>query len=128
LLEGSPISGATNALLTLCPVQSRDSGHYSVQVANPAGSVSTAPALLNVAAATTFQLSASASLAPAATGFTFQLSVPPGSTYIVQATSDLSNWMPIATNTASADSTGIVSFTDNNAVNYPNRFYRAVIP
>ena len=43
--------GATGASLTLFPVEASDAGNYTVVVSNPAGSVTSIPAILNVSAA-----------------------------------------------------------------------------
>ena len=59
-----------------------------------------------------------------ATGFTFQLSVPPGTNYVIFASINLTDWTPISTNVAQA---GSVAFTDTSASNYPVRFYRAML-
>jgi hypothetical protein len=65
----------------------------------------------------------SSSVFDPAAGFSFQVSIPPGQTYIVLASDDLLRWAPIATNVAvsSAD-----TFTDTTAVYHPNRFYRVM--
>jgi hypothetical protein len=57
-------------------------------------------------------------------GFTFQLSGPAGFTYVIQASTDLVNWVPISTNAAP---TGSISFTDTAAKNFAFRYYRAMI-
>jgi trimeric autotransporter adhesin len=44
-----------------------------------------------------------------------------GLTNIIQASTNLSSWTPILTN-----STGVYDFTDTSASNYPSRFYRAL--
>ena len=44
-----------------------------------------------------------------------------GSNYVLQASTDLSSWTPIATNAAT---TNVLFFVDPNASNYPSRFYR----
>jgi hypothetical protein len=44
-----------------------------------------------------------------------------GSNYVLQATTNLIDWTPIATNTAV---TNHFDFYDANATNYPYRFYR----
>lgn len=44
--------------------------------------------------------------------------------YVIQASSDLLNWQPISTNVAA---NGVIQIKDSNAVNYPVRFYRAVV-
>jgi len=53
--------------------------------------------------------------------FNLQLLVVPGSNYVLQASSNLLDWTPIATNPAT---TNILQFIDSNAPNYPNRYYR----
>jgi hypothetical protein len=51
-----------------------------------------------------------------------------GLTYIIEANTDLTttNWLNIGS--ANADQNGAISFTDPNAVNYSQRFYRFVAP
>jgi len=51
--------------------------------------------------------------------FSFNVAGVPGAQYIVQASSDLVNWVTIQTNTSP------FSFVDAEASAYPNRFYRA---
>jgi len=58
--------------------------------------------------------------------FQFQLSGPGGNEYVIQASSNLTSWIPIATNVIPAD--GVMTFTDPDATNYSQRFYRAVMP
>jgi hypothetical protein len=43
-----------------------------------------------------------------------------GQTYIIEASTDLVNWVPVYTNSS--------SFTFSDTANWPYRFYRAVIP
>lgn len=56
-------------------------------------------------------------------GFSFVLAGAPQATYVIQASSDLVNWTPIATNTVS--SSGVLSFTDTQASAASARYYRA---
>ena len=56
-------------------------------------------------------------------GFTFQLSVPVGHTYVILTTTNLQDWTPILTNVALS---GGVAFTDTSATNNRMRFYRAM--
>lgn len=60
----------------------------------------------------------------AASGGQFTLTVagPAGHTYAIEATPDLANWTTIATVTL--DASGSLDFTDTDAVNYSQRFYR----
>ena len=46
-----------------------------------------------------------------------------GSNYVLQASTNLMNWTPLATNPAT---TNAVNFVDVNSSNYPNRFYRVL--
>jgi hypothetical protein len=50
----------------------------------------------------------------------------PGNNYLLQASSDLSTWSTILTN--SADVYGVISFTDLTATNFSNRYYRTASP
>lgn len=56
--------------------------------------------------------------------FHFALSAPPGSNYVIYASTDLKYWTPMATN--AMPSGGLITFVDSNASQYPHRFYRAV--
>lgn len=56
-------------------------------------------------------------------GFHLFLSGPVGSNCVIQASSDLNTWTPIATNLIPAG--GSVPVTDSNMTNYTQRFYRA---
>jgi hypothetical protein len=68
---------------------------------------------------------------PQATAFTvgdgqfgFSISGPPNAVIVVDACSDLANpvWVPVSTITLSSGGTAL--FTDGQAGNYPNRYYR----
>ena len=54
--NNTPLPGATLATLTLDPVTLQDAGSYTVTVSNTAGQVTSAPAVLQVIAASTVQL------------------------------------------------------------------------
>ncbi len=53
--------------------------------------------------------------------FQMQFSGPAGSNYVLQASSDLTNWVSIGTNTPLSTP---FYLTDSGATNYPRRFYR----
>jgi hypothetical protein len=53
--------------------------------------------------------------------FKFSLVGTPGGSYIIQASTNLVNWIPIYTNISP------FIFTDPYATNYRSRFYRALI-
>jgi autotransporter-associated beta strand protein len=54
-------------------------------------------------------------------GFQMSLAGVTGSNYVLQASTNMVNWVPISTNTAS---TNYFDLIDPNASNFPNRFYR----
>ncbi len=53
--------------------------------------------------------------------FSLQLLTVPGSNYVLQASTNLTDWTPIATNPAT---TNVLQFVDPNSSNYPSRYYR----
>jgi uncharacterized repeat protein (TIGR03806 family) len=57
-------------------------------------------------------------------GFQLQIAGPTGKTYVLQASTNLFNWVPIRTNVPASTPFTIV---DPNATNFSRRFYRAVL-
>ncbi|MGA9452067.1 MAG: hypothetical protein WBW41_12080 [Verrucomicrobiia bacterium] len=55
----------------------------------------------------------------------FTLAGATGQTYIVQASTNMINWVPIFTNIAPIG--GQLQFIDSQATNYPSRYYRTVL-
>jgi hypothetical protein len=116
----SGIPNATNAFLTLTNVQTTNAGTYTVVVTNVAGSATSTNAPLTVSAATPAR--------PQLTGFvynngTFSLTVSgdPGLDYIVQASTNLTDWAGIFTNHSP---TPPFVWSDSAASNFSQRFYR----
>ena len=58
-------------------------------------------------------------------GFQLMFNTLSNTTWRIDASTNLLNWLPLSTNTA--DSSGTIQFTDLLATNYPWRFYRAVL-
>jgi hypothetical protein len=58
--------------------------------------------------------------------FQFQLTGQVGSNYVIQASTDLTTWIPIATNVIPGS--GFIPFADPFATNFSRRFYRATLP
>ncbi len=57
-------------------------------------------------------------------GFSFQLAGVPQATYLIQASTNLTTWVPVATNVLPAS--GVLQITDPQAAAYSMRYYRAV--
>jgi uncharacterized protein YpmS len=122
--DGAHVAGATNASLTLTNVQTTQAGSYKVVVTNMAGWTTSAVATLTVTNPV-FTLSPPGGGWRFSNGFALQFSVPVGLTCVIQASTDLQTWTPVATNVVAA---GSVLFTDTVATSYPNRFYRVIVP
>jgi hypothetical protein len=122
-----PLLGTTVSTLTITNASALDAGYYSATVQNSGGSVSTGNALLTVlpppiSNAVTVLTVVSPGTGMFADGFHVQLSGPSGSNYVIEASTDLMSWTPLATNSAPS---GTVSYTDTEAIKLPLRYYRA---
>jgi hypothetical protein len=118
LSNGTNLVDATNATLTLNSVTLDQAGNYSVTVMNIAGSVTSSNAVLSVyttAAATLNGCSFSC-----VNGVQFQVAGVPGFNYAVQESTNLIDWVSLITNTSP------FCFTDTNASNFPQQFYRTL--
>ena len=117
--NGTNITGATSATYTKASTTTNDSGNYTVLAANANGAVTSQVAVVTVLRPETATLSG-----PVVTNsqFNFSVSGLSGSSYIVQANTNLSttNWVAVSTNTSP------FTFTEGTLTNYPQRFYRAV--
>jgi len=114
--NGINLPSATNSALTLSKITADQAGAYSVTVANGTTSTSSTATLTvySTAAATlTPDVQASGQFALAVTGV-------PGYQYVVQASTNLVDWIPVQTNTAP------FTFVDTDAGNFRQRFYRSV--
>lgn len=123
--NGAVLVGATNATLTLTDVHASNAGSYTVDVSVPGNTITSQAASLVVTnPVVNLVTSGSAGIGMTPSGFAFQMSVPVGSTYVVEAASDANNWVPIATNISA---TASVVFLDSAAANYSARFYRVLV-
>jgi len=107
---------ATNATLTFGSITTNQAGTYSVMVSNEAGSTNST-ASLTVYATTTATL---ASAAHDSGQFALTVLGVSGCQYVVQASTNLVNWVPVQTNVAP------FTFVDTNASRFARRFYRSV--
>ena len=119
-----PIVGTTISTLTISPANPSRAGNYSVKVENGGGEVRSGNALLVVLNSNT--LTNAILLGSQCTmtngGFQLQLLKPAGSNCVLDATSDLTHWTPIYTNTTGSTN---FSYLDSAATNLSLRYYRA---
>lgn len=109
------LAGQTSANLTLMNVTPAQSGAYSVTVSDSNGSTNSSAANLTVYATT------AATLTSTPVGkhqFALNIAGVPNYQYVVQASTDLVNWVPVATNVSP------FTFADMNSSQYRQRFYR----
>ena len=118
--NGAVVFGATNWNLTLSNFQASIEGTYQVLAKNPAGSAATAPSALVLDAGLHLD---SFSLNSTNGSMQMRLVGVANSNYVIQASSNLINWSPVATNTPA---TGLWYFSDPEFASFAHRFYRAV--
>jgi len=115
--NGGNITGATSSSYTKNNVTTNDTGNYTVVASNSVGSATSATAVLTVYNSAAGTLSASTYTN---NQFKFSLTGVPGYSYVIQASTNLTSWTSIYTNTSP------FTFTDASATNYPYRFYKAI--
>jgi hypothetical protein len=114
--NGNNLPAAAGLALTLSNITTKQAGIYSVTASDGSDSTSRAATL-------TVYATAAANLAPAthARGqYALTVAGVPGYKYVVQASTNLVNWVPMQTNTAP------FTFVDTNAGKFRQRFYRSV--
>lgn len=114
--NGSLLPTAVGPILTLKNVTTNQSGVYSVTVTDRNGST-------NSIASLTVYATTAAQLAPASsTGGQYALTLTgvPGFKYVVQASTNLTTWVPVRTNYSP------FAFVDTTAGKFHQRFYRSV--
>lgn len=97
LHDGSAMSGATNATLEFARVDSTNTGSYSVKVSNADGTVTSPAATLTVLDPAVVQLRLTR-ITPLTNSSLCTITGPTNLVCIVWFSSNLSDWLPIATN------------------------------
>jgi sugar lactone lactonase YvrE len=121
LANGTNLTGATNASLTLTNLALADPVTYSVVVTNLYGSMASSNASLTILRSTP-QFDSLVRFA--ADGLGLQLNGLSGhGAVVIYASTNLMEWDPIFTN---PPLTGTLQFLDPSATNTPLRFYRAI--
>ena len=116
----TPITGATNATLVLNNVQTTNAGVYSVVVTNTAGSAVSSNAVLTVSAVAPARPQLS-DFGYSNGQFTLTVSGDPEQDYIMQASTNLTDWTSLSTNHPLTPS---FIWSDAAASNFSQRFYR----
>jgi len=119
-LNGTNLFNKTNAFLNLAGVQPTNAGIYTVIITNGFGSIATNATLW----VGQFTLNAGrTNLLLSTNGFQLNLDgVLTTNPVVLFGSTDLVNWLPLFTNSAT---TGSFQFLDLTATNLPARFYRA---
>ena len=115
--NSSIIATATNAVLSLNQVLAAQSGIYSVTVTDGNGLTT------NIAANLTIYPTAAATLTqPTLAGkqYSFNVTGVAGGQYVVERSTNLSDWLPVQTNTSP------FTFVDPNATRFNQCFYRTL--
>jgi hypothetical protein len=115
LFDGTNLAGATGSALILTNVLQNQSGTYTVIATNYLGSATNQPVTLTVDG--TILLTR---IGLDAAGFSLSGEGMAGSNFVIEVSTDLSNWQPLQTNTSP------FTFVDTNAPGSAYRFYRAV--
>jgi len=121
--NGTTLPTGTSSALGFTNARMANAGSYSVVLSNAAGCVTSAVATLTVTNPVV-RLATPCGGALSPRGFTLQASVPIGCTYVILATTNQRDWVPVYTN---ASLTGSDAFTDPDAGHYTMRFYRIVV-
>jgi PKD repeat protein len=116
--NSTEISGATNTSYTRLNVQLPDAGLYDVVVTNASGSITSSIAQLNIVSR---PLLVDAGLSTNSS-FQFTLSGDSGFNYVIEGTTNLSDWLSVATLT---NAFGQVLYSDTNFSNAPFVAFRA---
>jgi len=123
LKNGGVLSGQTGNNLTLNNVTTNDAAAYTVIVCGACGSATNSATLtVNIPVPPTLSIvcQGDGSVKVCASGGVS------GQKFVLLSSTDLINWSTISTN--AADSSGVTTFIDSDAMNYPHCFYRTVTP
>lgn len=116
--QGTKLPGALDNHLVLAGISLAESGIYDVLVANRYGNATSAPAVIQVEAPPRLEL-----LPPQGSALhVLRLTASSGSNFMLESSTNLMDWIPVATNQLSNDR---IDFVVPSLLDYPWRFYRA---
>ena len=116
------VTNTQGPILSLNNVGYSNAGVYDVVVSGPYGSVTSS--VVNVTITIPPVILSVPQFSVGNTNFTFLLSGPSGSNYVLQVSTNLLNWSPVRTSTIPVSGTLTLS---NDINGYNNRFYRAYL-
>jgi len=117
--NGTTLNGATSPMLNLPNAFPANAGVYTVVITNVYGSLTSNPAMLTVS-----PLIIAAPAIPAGGQFQFSFDTATGVNYVVQYSTNLTQWLPFLT----VGGVGApLTLTDPNAAGSPQRFYRILM-
>jgi uncharacterized repeat protein (TIGR03803 family) len=121
LIEEGNVSGVATNQLTLGSISPAASGAYTVIVSNAFGATTSSQAFLHVIEPPAILVNAP-NFGFSPSGFGIPITSSIGSVLLIQSSTNLVNWIPLATLTNLA---GTVYFIDQNT-NHSRQFYRAI--
>ena len=132
---GTPVTltnGTINLTVVATALASSTNGSVLVtaEYSDPAGNFSSSTNSVNqsIVVVTPPPAIGKMTLAPILANGTVQATLlgTPGQTFVLQVSSDMVHWTSVSTNVA--DATGAVSIIESNAMQFPSRFYRGMMP
>jgi hypothetical protein len=109
----------TASSVTVTAEFSDPSGNFASSTNSLAQTIVVAPPVISNVSIAAPSMSLNGSMQATFTG-------TPGATFVLLASSDLINWAPVCTNIA--DTNGVATLVESNAIAYPSRYYRGMIP
>jgi uncharacterized delta-60 repeat protein len=119
--NGLSVAGATGLSLTLTNVQWADAGGFDLLVSNRFGAITSVVSTLSVNGPVIPVNDGSFGLHT--NGFGFNVGCMPGEAVVIEASTNLVDWVPVQTNLVTSE--GIFLFVDLDKGTYSRRFYRA---
>ena len=127
---GTPVSltnGATTVVIPAAVIASSSAVLVTAEFTDPAGNFNSSSNTITQTIVITTPPPPSigtVSITPPKFDGTLQatLAGTPGQAFVLEASADLIHWMPVSTNIA--DTNGIATLVESNAIAYPSRFYR----
>jgi len=119
--NNNPLLNQTNASMTVTNVQVTDGGAYTVVVSDNVGSALSVIALLNITGITKNSDGTATVAFLGTAGQKYHLEAAPSLTQPIA-------WAPLPGSATNAPPGGLWQFSDSQAMNYMNRFYRSVSP